>query len=151
MENTKSEILGELLADIDRRTFELEAWKQKAILVLKRVFGDTDEKITLVENLHYDFSSWSLRDSSGGKSSDKVKETAHKIMEAALLEVKLQQNENLVIITLKEEFTGKEFAALMEITAQENISQALTVYFSNLKAEVKDQLLAKLVSKSIGK
>lgn len=151
MENTKSEILGELLADIDCRTFELEAWKQKAILVLKRIFGETDEKITLVENLHYDFSSWSLRDSSGGKSSDKVKETAHKIIEAALLEVKLQQNDNLVIASLKEELTGKEFAALIEITAQENISQALTVYFSNLKAEVKDQLLAKLVSKSIGK
>jgi hypothetical protein len=151
MENTKSEILGELLADIDCRTFELEAWKQKAILVLKRIFGDTDEKITLVENLHYDFSSWSLRDSSGGKSSDKVKETAHKIIEAALLEVKLQQNDNLVIASLKEELTGKEFAALIEITAQENISQPLTVYFSSLKAEVKDQLLAKLVSKSIGK
>jgi len=152
MDNFKKEILGELLADIDNKTFELEAWKQKAILVLKRIFGDGDEKIGLIENLHYDFSSWSLRDSSGGKSSDKVKETARKIIEAAQVELLLLHDDNMVIAALKEELTGKDFATMIASAgSHDDSSQALTVYFSNLPSTTKDQLLAKIVSKAFVK
>jgi hypothetical protein len=152
MENRKAGILGELLTDIDNKTFELEAWKQKAILVIKRIFGDGDEKIGLIENLHYDFSSWSLRDSSGGKSSDKTKETARKIIEAAQVELLLLHDDNMVIATLKEELTGNDFAAMIASAGSHDDSlQALSVFISNLPATTKDQLLAKIVLKALVK
>jgi hypothetical protein len=150
MENTKAVILGELLDDIDSKAFELEAWKKKATLVLKKIFGDNDEKLSMIEKLHYEFSSWSLRDSSGGTSYDKVKENARKIIEAATAELKLTTDNNLVIETLKDELSGKEFAALQSITEdQENISQSLNVYFNAMSPERKNELLIALVIRSM--
>jgi hypothetical protein len=151
MEYAKTEILSELLADIDNKAFDLEAWKKKAILILKKIFGDKDDKIGMIENLHYEFSSWSLRDSSGGTSYDKVKENARKIIEAASAELLLAQGDNLVLEIVKEELTGKELTALQSIIEEpENNFQALTVYFSKMSSEKKDQLLAALVTRSRG-
>jgi hypothetical protein len=150
MENTKAVILGELLDDIDSKAFELEAWKKKATLVLKKIFGDNDEKLSMIEKLHYEFSSWSLRDSSGGTSYDKVKENARKIIEAAIAELQLTTDNNLVIETLKDELSGKEFAALQSITEnQENISQSLNVFFCAMSPERKNELLMALVIRSM--
>lgn len=152
MENTKAEILGELLADIDHKAFDLEAWKKKAMLVLKKIFGDKDEKIVMLEGLHYEFSSWSLRDSSGGTSYDKVKENARKIIEAATAELLLLESDNLVLETFREELTGKEFAALQAIVEdQENVPLLLSHYFSMMSSEKKDGLLVALVTRSVGK
>jgi len=149
MDSAKTEILGDLLADIDNKAFDLEAWKKKAILILKKIFGERDDKISMIENLHYEFSSWSLRDSSGGTSYDKVKENARKIIEAATSELLLAKNENLVLEVFKEELTGKEFAAIQSIIEEPgNNMPALTVYFSNMSSEKKDQLLASLVARS---
>jgi hypothetical protein len=45
MENTKKQVLADLLSDLESKTFEIEAWKQKATLLIKRIFGDNDLKL----------------------------------------------------------------------------------------------------------
>ena len=105
MENTKKQVLANLLSDLESKTFEIEAWKQKATLLIKRIFGDNDPKLALIEELHYDFSSWSLRDSSGGKSNDKVR-SCSRIIDLASLKFR-RECIMLVLRCLEMNFQGK--------------------------------------------
>jgi hypothetical protein len=140
------------LNEIEKKEFDLEAWKMKASVVFTKFFGLGDEKIGFIKNLRYDFSSWALRDSSGGKQPDSVKENARRIIETALLEISLSKDENLVFDTIQEELTGTEFSSLMEVVEKsETISSDLNEYFNKLAASKKEQLLTKLVLKSIKK
>jgi hypothetical protein len=153
MENSKSTILSDLLNEIGKKEFDLEAWKMKAVMVFKMFFGPGDEKIGFIKNLRYDYSSWALRDSAGGKQPDTVKENARRIIETALLEISLsEKSENLVFDTIKEELTGKEYSSLMTIIKKSgNLTSCLDEYFGNLESSKKEQILTKLVLNSIKK
>jgi hypothetical protein len=153
MDNSKSAILNDLLNEIGKKEFDLEAWKMKAVMVFSKFFGHGDEKIGFIKNLRYDFSSWALRDSSGGKQPDSVKENARRIIETALLEISLSAGDgNMVLDTIQEEISGKEFSLLMEIVERsENPDSGLNEYFMNLTPSKKEQILTKLVLKSITK
>lgn len=152
MDNSKSTIINDLLNEIGKKEFDLEAWKMKATMVFTKFFGTDDEKIGFIKNLRYDFSSWALRDSSGGKQPDSVKENARRIIETALLEISLSESENLVLDTLQEELTGKEFSSLMSLVEKsESLASDLNEYFINLTPSKKEQILIKLVLKSIKK
>jgi hypothetical protein len=153
MDNSKSSILNDLLDEIGKKEFDLEAWKMKALMVFKMFFGPEDEKIGFIKNLRYDYSSWTLRDSAGSKQPDSVKENARRIVETALLEISLStKDENLVLDTIKEELTGKEYSSLMNIVEKsEDLTSGLNEYFVNLVASKKEQILTKLVLNSIKK
>jgi len=152
MDNSKQKILNDLLSEIEKKDFDLEAWKMKASMVFKIFFGLNDEKIGFIKNLHYDFSSWSLRDSSGGKQHDSVKENAKRIIETALLEISLTRNENFLFEILREELTETEYFSLTSIIEKsENLFSDLNKYFSNLASSKEEQILKKLVLKSIEK
>jgi len=137
MDSAKTEILGDLLADIDNKAFDLEAWKKKAILILKKIFGERDDKISMIENLHYEFSSWSLRDSSGGTSYDKVKENARKIIEAATSELLLAKQLGDIDLVMAHHPVGMGLTGLTDVMEMQadvynyygvpiNIAEALT-------------------------
>lgn len=150
MENTKKQVLANLLSDLESKTFEIEAWKQKATLLIKRIFGDNDPKLALIEELHYDFSSWSLRDSSGGKSNDKVKEAARGIIDAAIAEISLESGDNVVVEVLRYELSGKDFETLSSIMASDKNREALLQGFiASVSNEVKDLIIKKLIEKSM--
>jgi len=153
MDNSKATILNDLLNEIGKKEFDLEAWKMKAMIVFRNFFGADDEKIGFIKNLRYDYSSWTLRDSAGSKQPDSVKENARRIIETALLEISLASGgKNEILEVMQEELTGKELASLMEIVEKsENLSSDLNSYFSNLTASIKDQILSALVLKSIKK
>lgn len=153
MDNSKATILNDLLNEIGKKEFDLEAWKMKAMIVFRNFFGADDEKIGFIKNLHYDYSSWTLRDNAGSKQPDSVKENARRIIETALLEISLASGgKNEILEVMQQELTGKEYASLMEIVEKsENLSSDLNSYFSNLTASIKDQILSALVLKSIKK
>lgn len=144
MENKKINALEELLKTFDQPIFDLEAWKIKASLVLKKLFGPDDEKIDLIDKLHYDFSSWSLRDHSGSKQHDPVKNQAKEIINAAILELQISEQENLTLDFFKKELSGADYEVLLQKVEKDDESK-LIKYLSSLKPAIKDRILTKII------
>lgn len=145
METKQIAILNELLTAINQNNFDLDAWKLKANIVLSKIFGSNDPKIKLVENLQYNFSSWTLRDHSGGKLHDPVKTQAKEIIEAALLEIELNSTENPILKEFEKQLTGSQFAILKSIIEQNN-RQALNVFLNEI--DQKNEIFINLILKS---
>lgn len=69
--------------------FELAPWKKYTVVLLERIFGPGSEKIRLINEIDFEFSSWSLRDASGNESyEEKSKREAQEILQAAIDELK---------------------------------------------------------------
>lgn len=145
MNNPEVEILNQLLKAIDQKNFDLSVWKIKTNLLIKKLFGEADDKLKLIDALHYDYSSWSLRDQSGSKQADAVKEQARGIIEAAIMELSVSSS-NDVINELRNDLTGSQLDQLQQLIKQTNVDEkALADFFSKISPEVKDRVLARLI------
>lgn len=80
-------LLRVLIARLGEEGFDLEAWKSFTIVILSRIFGDNSKKITQIEKIEYDYSSWSLRDTSGTSHMETCKKLGQQVLEAAILEI----------------------------------------------------------------
>lgn len=114
-------LLRQQIASIDMKKFDLEAWKSPTLMFVSRIFGATSEHVRQIRELKYDYSSWTLRDTSGGgQLTDPVRVRAREILEAAISEL-----ENLgtppvksasgVLNSFSKELTGKEMQDLEKI------------------------------------
>lgn len=83
---------GLLQAQIDKlnnKDFDLDAWKQYTVVLLSRIFGEHDPKIRQIEKIEYDFSSWSLRDTSGKSAyMETCKKLGREVLQASIDELK---------------------------------------------------------------
>lgn len=148
MNKLKTDTLSQLLETIDQRKFDFDVWKIKASLVIKKLFGESDDKLKLLDALHYDYSSWTLRDQSGSKKADAVKEQARGIIEAAILEISLDSEVNPAIEALKKELTGAQMEKLQQLIQQSDVEEKDVVELMNqISPEIKDRVLARLVMK----
>ena len=83
------DLLQKQIDKLDSRQLDLKSWKIYTIALLSRIFGEDSRKIKQIEDLKYDFGSWSLRDAAGNKTSlDTVRSMAKEILEAAISELK---------------------------------------------------------------
>ncbi|QIA09250.1 hypothetical protein [Draconibacterium halophilum] len=149
-------ILREQLAKLDEKKFDFDAWKTHTLIFLERIFGKDNSKIKLIQELHYDYSSWSLRDTAAaGKTKDKdpVKMRASEILEATIIELEslgLPQEENeqqKVWELLQDELTGKqvkEIDALVKSDDREKVKKISDI-LENLEKENLSLLIAKLL------
>ncbi|MEA3445487.1 MAG: hypothetical protein U9R19_12275 [Bacteroidota bacterium] len=81
-------LLKEQISKLNATDFELEAWKTYTIILLERIFGSGSQKIKIIQNINYDYSSWSLRDSSGtGSNIDACKKLGWEILTASIKEL----------------------------------------------------------------
>jgi hypothetical protein len=108
-------LLKEQVERLGDQKFDLEAWKNQTIIFLERIFGKESTKVKLIRDLHYDYSSWSLRDSSGiGKSKDPVRFQAEGILRATIEEMEKlglpgeQIHSRNLTGFLEDELTGKQ-------------------------------------------
>lgn len=148
MSNLETDTLSQLLKAIDQKNFDLDVWKIKASLVLKKIFGESDEKLKLLQALHYDYSSWTLRDQSGSKKADTVKEEARGLVEAAILEIELESKGNPAVEGLQKELTGAQMERLQQLIQQTSVEEKDVVEFiSQISPEIKDRVLARLLMK----
>jgi len=119
-------ILKKQIERLEIKDFDLEAWKKFTIVMLARIFGDTSEKIRQIESIEYDYSSWSLRDTSGSSSYlESCKKLGRKILEASIEELEafgLPETSNdddrffvLIIDSLQDELKGSQFRDLKKI------------------------------------
>lgn len=74
---------------LDKKEFDLDAWKQYTVVLLARIFGEHDPKIKQIEKIEYDFSSWSLRDTSGKSAyMETCKKLGREVLQASIDELK---------------------------------------------------------------
>nr|WP_320023090.1 hypothetical protein [uncultured Draconibacterium sp.] len=149
-------ILQEQLAKLDEKKFDLDAWKTHTLIFLERIFGKENSKLKLIQDLHYDYSSWSLRDTAAaGKTKDKdpVKMRAREILEATIAELETlglpeeKKEQQKVWELLQDELTGKqvkEIDALVKSDDKEK-TRKIGEVLENLDKENLSLLIAKLL------
>jgi hypothetical protein len=151
-------LLKQQLAELANPDFDLDAWKQHTIIFLERIFGKDSTKIQFVKDLHYDYSSWSLRDTAAvgkTKGKDPVKTQAEEIIEAAILELETlglpegQNDKGEIMELLSDELTGKQMKEIEAVIGSANndsvakISEILSYFEKERLAEI----IAKLILK----
>ena len=122
MSENEIELLQQQIASIDNKKFDLEAWKAPTLMFVSRIFGASSEHVRQIRELKYNYSSWTLRDTSGGgQLTDPVRVRAKEILEAAISEL---QNLGVpppvnaasgILNSFRKELTGKEMQDLDKI------------------------------------
>lgn len=149
-------LLKEQLARLDEKKFDLEAWKNRTLIFLERIFGKDNSKLKLIQELHYDYSSWNLRDTAAaGKTKDKdpVKMQAREILGATILELERlglpegEDDQRKVWILLQDELTGKQVKEIEAILKSDDQEKAKKIgnILENLEKENLSLLIAKLL------
>lgn len=115
-------LIREQIERLNDKRFDLEAWKNQTMIYLERIFGKESTKVKLIKDLHYDYSSWSLRDTTGaGQSKDPVRFQAESILEATIEELEklgLPQGKpesGRLMELLHDELTGKQIKEIENI------------------------------------
>lgn len=139
---------------LTEKSFDLEAWKNQTMLFLQRIFGADHTIVKMIEELRYDYSSWSLRDATGNeKTDDPVKMQAYEILEAAIMELEslgLPQKEtsaDKVWEFLEEELTGKqlrEIRTILEAGKKDKLAKVSEV-LNSLKKENLINILSRIL------
>lgn len=82
------ELLRQQINKLDNKEFDLKAWKNYTNILLERIFGENTHKLKQINAIEYDYSSWSLRDSTGAASNlDMCKKLGREIIEASIAEL----------------------------------------------------------------
>ncbi len=124
-------LLKQQIVKLDDKGFDLDAWKIFTINILERIFGANSHKIEQLKELKYDFSSWSLRDTSGSGS---IKKKLRVILESAISELenfglpqqnseKTEKINEKLLAVFENELKGFQFKKLKEILQNKNIEQ----------------------------
>ncbi|MCF8302392.1 MAG: hypothetical protein K9I94_03875 [Bacteroidales bacterium] len=127
------ELLQQQIDKLGSKDFDLKAWKNYTNIILGRIFGENTQKIKQINNIEYDYSSWSLRDSTGASSNlDMCKKLGREILEASIAELqnfglpeKDKAGENaidihILIEAMEDELKGSQFKELKRIINETN-------------------------------
>jgi len=150
-------MLKEQIERLDEKKFDLEAWKNRTIIFLERIFGKESPKLRMIKELHYDYSSWSLRDTfAAGSERDKdpVRIQAKEILEAIISELESlgmpdQKQEKLKIRELlADELTGKQVREIDTLINSDDPSknEKIAEIIKNLDKESIAAIIAKLLT-----
>ena len=83
-------LLKKQIEKLEAKTFDLEAWKTGAIIVLHRIFGENEPRTKQVDSLKIDYSSWALRDSNSQyKPIETAKLKGREILNSAIDEIEI--------------------------------------------------------------
>jgi hypothetical protein len=126
-ENPAKEIalIRDLILRLDQKPFDLQAWKTNTMMILGRIFGENSRKVELIRAIQPDYSSWSLRDTSGRISqTDECRKMGHEVLDAVIAEleafgapVKTETTGNRALEAIESFVTvrqSKELAKIME-------------------------------------
>lgn len=90
MAQKEIKLLQQQIDKLYAKDFDLEPWKKYTVVILERIFGSGNEKIRMIREVEFEFSSWSLRDASGNESYEEgSKKLAREILQAAIDELKV--------------------------------------------------------------
>jgi hypothetical protein len=120
-------LLKEQAERLNDKQFDLESWKNQTVIFMERIFGKDSSRVKLIKELHYDYSSWNLRDTTGaGQSKDPVKFQARGIIEATIEELEKlglpegKAESSRLMELLMDELTGRQMKEIENILQSEN-------------------------------
>jgi len=119
-------LIGRQIDQLDKESFDLEAWKRATVIMLGRVFGDASTKISEIEKIRFDYGSWSLRDASGSNDQmDSCKIQGRVILEACIAELEIlgledeeespNKKDSPLIESIQDELKMSEYKELIKI------------------------------------
>ena len=161
MPKKEIDLLKAQIDKLDAKKFDLEAWKKYTIIILARIFGDNSQKIRQVESIEYDYSSWSLRDTSGSSSYlETCKKLGREILEASIEELKtfgLPASEEdpgklfeVITDALQDELKGSQYKEIKKIIIDgsdpEEIRKEILTQLQYYGTEVSQEILASILS-----
>ena len=154
MADKEISILKEQIERLNEKQFDLDSWKNQTVIFLERIFGKESSKVKLIRELHYDYSSWNLRDTTGaGQAKDPVRFQAKGILEATIEELEKlglpedKKESGRLHDLLLDELTGKQMKEIETILhsdmtdRQERIAKILDL----LEKENLTNMLARLL------
>lgn len=81
-------LIKEQINKLNDKNFDLNAWKARTNIILARIFGDNNQKIRQINEIKYEYGSWSLRDVSGSETAmDMCKKLSKEILIASMDEL----------------------------------------------------------------
>jgi hypothetical protein len=147
-------LLKEQIERLQEKKFDLEAWKIQTMIYLERIFGKDSTKVKLIRDLHYDYSSWNLRDTAGaGRSGDPVKFQAQGILQATVEELEKlgmpegRPDSSRLHDLLRDELTGKQVREIDNIlnTEMPDKLEKIAGMLEQLEKEALSRMLARLL------
>jgi len=164
MSQKEIELLKSRIEKLDAKDFDLEAWKNYTIVILERIFGTGNQKIEQIKKIHYDYGSWSLRDTSGYSSYlDTCKKLSREILEASISELETfgapdlksseqKQSESIktILNALEEELKVSQFKEIRSIAnsdkeiqqKQKEIEEKLKTFGNEVVLKILSAILA---------
>jgi len=146
-------LLRDQIGKLSDPRFDLEAWKNQTIIFLERIFGKESSKVKLIRELHYDYSSWSLRDASGAGKKDPVKFQAEGILAATIEELEKlglpggEPESRKITGLLEDELTGKQMKEIDTLVHSDlpDRQEKITRLLETLDKETLAAMLARLL------
>lgn len=150
-------LLKEQIDRLAEEKFDLEAWKNRTGIFLERIFGKDSPRLKMIQNLHYDYSSWSLRDTfAGGSAKDKdpVRIQAKEILEATIAELgslglpQEKKGKAKVRELLEDELTGKQMKEIDALLQAEDAdkTEKIAAFLEPAGPEILAAVIAKLLT-----
>ncbi len=163
MPEKEIQLLQTQIDKLQKKDFDLDAWKKATIIILARIFGESSVKIKQIESIEYDYSSWSLRDTTGSNIYlDSCKKLGREIIQASVDELEtlgLPQNENIpneffqvIQNALQDELKGSQVKEISQILSsgedqsvkRELILEKLKEYGSECAQDILSNILTSL-------
>jgi hypothetical protein len=148
MSENEIKLLLQQINRLEAKKFDLEAWKSHTIILVSRIFGVSSEHLRLIRELKYDYSSWSLRDTSGSMQlTDPVRTRAKEILEAAISELEIfgapvkVASSSEILEAFRSELTGKEMDEMQKILILPEKEKAEGIK-TFLSSQEKDKLIS---------
>jgi len=154
-----------LKAQIDKlkaKDFDLDAWKKATIIILARIFGENTLKVKQIENIEYDYSSWSLRDTTGSSNYlDSCKKLGKEILQASVDELETlgipvqgeeKTDEFFLVITgaLQDELKGSQVREIRQVLSggesPEEKKVKILEKFKEYGSEISHDILANILT-----
>lgn len=142
MKTKEVDILKKQIKKLDSADFDLEAWKTGAIILLERLFGSENQKISQMEKIKYDQSSWALREAKGSKN---MMETCKK-QGREILDIAIDELEHFGLPSEIEEANAAPFKTTIVQALEKELKiaeyrEVMRIIDSDKKAEEKKKLL----------
>jgi hypothetical protein len=163
MPEKEIQLLKTQIDKLKAKDFDLDAWKKYTIIILARIFGETSMKIKQIESIEYDYSSWSLRDTTGSNIYlDSCKKLGREILQASvdeletlgLPQIEPSSDEFFKVIedALKDELKGTQVKEIGLILAggddarvkREQVLEKLKEYGSETSQDILSNILTSL-------
>lgn len=146
MKDQAIQLLTEQIAKLQLRNFELKSWKRQTAILLMRIFGENDPKVAQIEQLDFEFNSWSLRDASGNESYEQGRKQAGRdVLEAAIRELELLGLPQLSWVEEKQELAKQIAAALQDELKGSQVKQIRQILKAHESDEEKQRLLSEIL------